>query len=387
MTGIGTTSVRVSDEWLKIIDAWTYLLQHIDEKYIDLIVYYISMRIELCINKYWLFKYEYIKWVKDHAELFLDNDFIKNKEPNRYKYLKNLIERNYELIPSVIYINGFGKEDIRYRVKEIYETIPGFRECGGKVIVLNQTNCDIDGVEHIKRAFNEGEIEYLGHYFALKKIYEEGGFYVGDHIRFTATLEGVQGIAPAIFSYLTPTTFSDEIFGAIAGNPFVRKLLETYQIENYYPDKYYPLKDRIQNILISFYNVELDGKPQFVRKIAYLADPHKFVRNVSELPYTCEHDFSECFGKVGYSVLPDDLYVLSSTKVLDNSQEILQMKEQIENLSDKCRLLEQHIENDESSEAWKIGLTIAKLANSPILKPLKALYMSLQKNRKGEKSI
>lgn len=392
--GIGTTSVRVSGEWLSLIDGWEYLLENVKGNYTEFISYYISMRLELAIKKYWLFKYEYIKWAKEKASLFLENDFIKKQDPKKYDFLKNIIEEDYRIIPPIIYINGFGRVDAEKRKKEIYDSIPRFEECGGDVVILNNDNCDVYEIPQTENAFREGEFEYLGHYFALKNIYNTGGFYAGDHIKFTATLEGVQGIAPAVFSYLTPTTCSDEIFGAVAENPVIRKLLKTYQVEDFYRDVYYPLKLRIANVMVANYDVVLDGRPQFIGKIAYIADPQKFVRNVSNSPYACEHDFSDYFGEDGYRVVPDELYIVTRPKVIDTkvvnravdkkSTDELELKRQIENLRKRCRLLEQHIKNDESSEAWKIGLAISKFANSSVCRPLKAIYMLFKDNREGE---
>lgn len=361
--GIGISNNVLSRTVISLIDGWNYLISHCNPNYVNYIIPLLAPRIELAVRKFWIYKWEYIAWLKLHKDLFLDNVYLK-ENVRIYQKIKDLIQIEVTLIPQIVYINGFGKNNSEARKREI-ET-DAFWLDEGRVVVLDEKTCNYEENVYLKIAYQKGEYEYLGHYFALKNIFQTGGFFVGDQIHFTATLAPVLD-KPSVFSFITTKTFSSEIWGARPGNEVIKELLNTYEIPDFYEDSYYPLSERIRNILVARFDVPLNGREQKKKDTYFIADARMFVLNDKSSPFVCEHDFSAYVEQCGYKVIPINIALPNN---LTADQGIRQLTQERDKL--KRDLAKIH-----NSDSWKLIKRLKKFANSPVGYPFKRLFKKM----------
>lgn len=370
MAGIGTSNKRVSTEWLTIIDGWNYLLEHSNKQYIDHIVTFIARRIPGAIKKYWLYSIEYVEWLKQHKNLFIQNPVLK-KDRKLYQEILKLIKDKKEYIPLNVFINGFGKskEEIQHKIDEL--NILPLSAGTGNVYILDETTISLENRTNLKRAILEGEYDYVGHFCALEKIEEQGGIFVGNNIIFRATFEPILQ-NKSFFSFITTNTFSDQIWGAQPHNTVIQKLLQTYQNETFYPEKYLPLSDRIRNVLVALYDVPLNGIA--IRKSEFIVyDARMMVLNRMEGPFVCEHDMSHLWNHEHYTVIPDNLALPT---VIGSLAEIRKLKQEV-----GC--YKKELQDIYQSDSWKLIKKLKKFSTTTIGKPLKNVFKwLLRKYRK-----
>lgn len=360
VAGIGETSRIFAPIRHTIPKGWDYLLTYSNLRYMDYIVFFIARRVDIATRKFWPYKWEYIKWLKEHANLFSENHLLKD-DIQLYKKILNYINTDTTMIPLIVYINGFGKTNCEEREKNIQDTV--FCHDKGKIVILDEKNCDTNKMLSLQAAYEEKRYEYLCHYFALENIYQTGGFFVGDQIRFTGSFSPVLDKA-SVFSYITTQTFSSEIWGARPGNEVIRELLRTYQTPDFYEDKYYPLSDRIRNILVARYDVPLNGRTRAKEDVYFIVDARMFVLNDGTYPFVCEHDFSAFVGQDEYKVIPVDIAFPTN---LTSDQKIKQLTRERNKLkSDLSRIYH--------SDSWKLIKRIKKFANTFLGHPLKKIF-------------
>lgn len=370
MAGTGTSNKRVSTEWITILDGWNYLLEHTKDKYKDYVVTFIARRVILVVNKYWLYRIEYIEWLKRKRDLFVNNPLIKREE-KLYRNILNLIKEQKEYIPLNIFINGFGKskEEIQQKIDMLNKLPLSAKK--GQIYVLNETTVPIAARQELQSALSEDKFDYVGHYCALEKIEEIGGIYVGDNLVFRATFEPILE-NNSFFSFITTDTFSEQIWGAKPHNTVIKKLLQTYQNKDFYPEKYLPLAERIRNILVSIYDIPLNGRS--IRKpdvIVY--DARMMVLNRMEGSFVCEHDMSNLLNQEHYTVIPDNLALPT---VIGNLSEIHKLKQEV-------LYYKEELNNIYESDSWKLIKRLKKFANTSAGKPLKNIFKwFLKKYRK-----
>lgn len=361
--GTGISNNTLSRSMITLINGWNHLLTHCNSNYMDYIIPFIARRVELSTRKFWIYKWQYIEWLKTHKDQFLNSTLLK-EDFDLYNKIEKLAQTEIPLIPLVVYINGFGEKDLRTRIQEIQNVAFCLGE--GRIVVLNEETCDLNNDVRLQQAYQGGRYEYLGHYFAVKNVYQTGGFYVGDQIRFTATFAPVLD-KPSVFSYITANTFSSEIWGARPGNEVIKELLNTYETPDFYEDRFYPLSERIKNILVARFDVPLNGKQLTKEDALFVADARMFVLNDKNYPFVCEHVFSAQIDQDGYKVIPLDIAVPTNLTV---DKKIMQLTWERNEL--KGKLSEIY-----NSDSWKLIKRLKKFANSPIGRPFKWIFKKL----------
>lgn len=363
VAGIGISSNVLSSEHLTIRDGWSFLLSHCNSKYSDYIIVFIARRVVNAPKRSWNFKWEYIDWLVKHQDLFLNNALLQ-EDFKLYQQIKDLILMKKDLIPRIVYINGFGKGSLEQRRQEIQSS--AFVGDQGEVIVLNEKNCSLHDNDYLQAAYQAGKNEFLGHYFALKNIYQTGGFFVGDQIHFTATLAPALD-KPSVFSFVTSNTFSSEIWGARPGNIVIKELLNTYETPDFYGDFYCPLSERIKNILVARFDVSLNGGAQTKEDACFVADARMFVLNDNNYPHVCEHDFSAHVGESGYKVIPVEIAFPTN---LTANQRIRQLTQERNKYHDDLSAIY-------NSDSWKLIKRLKKFANSFVGRPFKRIFKKM----------
>ena len=232
----------------------------------------------------------------------------------------------------------------------------------GHIYVLDESTVDLEQRPELKSALAEGYHEYVGHRCALEHIEEMGGIYVGDHLVFRATFEPVLH-NESFFSFITTDTFSEQIWGAKAHNPVIRTLLRTYDNKTFYPEKYLPLAERIRNILVSEYDIPLNGRGIRKEKVV-VYDARMLVLNRMDGAFVCEHDMSHLWNQAHYTVIPDDLALPTE---IGSQTEVRKLKQEVERYKNELRGIYH-------SDSWKLIGRLKRMSNTALGKQMKKIF-------------
>ncbi len=243
----------------------------------------------------WTFADSLINYIKKNQELF---DIDKVKED---KSMQQFLERVYRLpdepMDQIIYVNGFSKLEQEW-MDEIQEN--AFWG-GGRLIILNEENCDVNKLDIIKEAYEKQDMEFVATYFALEKIYETGGIYLSNRIRIINYFNCMR-YCTSFWGYEDDENITDQVFGAIKRSPFILELLNCYQRKGIYQSTSFTLAERLKNILFVKYKIKLDGQYYKNEEICLLpADV--FVTDIRGEFHVCRVDFSDFACKDDYVVV------------------------------------------------------------------------------------
>ena len=229
-----------------------YAMDNCNPKYREYAELYVARRIKNNLISRWIYTDKLVEQIKKNWDVFSKNKLITG-EKDLYNKLSDYNELADEPMPETIYLNGFGagfSDDDINSVKE-----KAFNECN--CVVLNESNCDVNKNRFTKEAYKNSEFKLLGAYFALENIYENGGIYITKNIDIERPFNSLRYFS-AFFAYKNITEFSEEIFGAIKGNPVIKSIINTF-VEERYKNIFMPLGERITNIICVKYGVKMNG--------------------------------------------------------------------------------------------------------------------------------
>lgn len=345
----GISSNKLSVKMLGIFSSFDYLLEHSDQKYREAIAYVIATRLVFFYRSTLPYRNEAVKWLKTHAELFIDNKYLQN-DVVVYRILGKMAKQ-IQKIPKIIYVSGFGRTWNDDELNNLLHTV--FYDCSNaSIITLNENNCNLDANCLVKEAYRNGNYEYVSHYFALKEIYKTGGFYIGEKIHFLTPMDRML-IESSVFSYIDDCNFCDAIWGAGIRHNVIRDLLETYEKVDFFEKKYMLLSDRIKIILSSLYDIHCNGNT-IVKKDISVYDVELFVFSTRGIQQIAYYDFSDKYKDNGYTVLPvslinkyiNEVHILKSNKSNQIKNNLILDKEILE------------------SDAWKLAVKLKEWGNN-----------------------
>lgn len=302
-----------------LLISWEALLSsNYNLKYKDEIFTFLARRIIIAIRGTPRFCDDYIFWVKEHKHLFLDNEVLK-KRSDIYQIICKYINSYNIWIPKIIYINAFGKKVSKNWIKHIKSQAFNFGR--GQLVVLNEKNCNINKFDWLKIAYENKEYNFLGHYFALKKIYAGGGYYIGERIEIITSFNSLR-YYEAFFSFIDSQTISDDIFGSISNNSFIFDLISTYENPKFYDNKYLPLADRIRNIMVSKYDLPLNGQ-NFRNRYFAIFNPSLMVYDNLSGDTRCIHKFKYLSNNNDFQIMKTSTikWIAENVKTINKSDQ------------------------------------------------------------------
>lgn len=375
----------LSPKKIENIPAQDYGIEKGNQEYRDMMVSKAGCLANVFINRDWVFADHFIARAKELMPVLEDNEFFKAHYKRDYESLKRYVALTDDPIDRIAYVNGFGGiSDERIEMvaeKAFYE--------GAEVIVLNEENCDIDANEDIRAAYDDGDLDLVGKYFALKKIYETGGIYIGDIIKIDAPLNYIRYF-PAFFGYIDDANFTDEVFGGAAGSKVLGLILETYENGGRYKDKRMPLDKRIKNILSAIYNVPLDrsrtsifGFEDFVlfAPDILVVDPSDGLGALFPKMHFTTHDFS--------SRIADDEnneYVVVKYSTLRAVCKNANSSGVNTSLNNQIKALRAKVREYETSDSWKITAPLRRFSRTAVGKKFLKLYRGILRLRSKSKA-
>lgn len=220
----GTPSLEVS---LSSIKAERYALNNCNPAHKDAVLKFVALRIKANLDARWQYTDYFIDWLKELMPLIQEDELIIT-DRSLYPTLKFLGDLKDVKIPNIVYVSGlFGKHVSEQRIEELEGT--AFAEkC--KVVILDESNCDLDENPYIRNAVNNGHYDLAEGYFALKNIYENGGIYIHDSVKIVNCFNFCKYLF-GFFGFEDEVTYTDKVFGASKKNDAFKSLLDTFSDE------------------------------------------------------------------------------------------------------------------------------------------------------------
>lgn len=337
-----------------------YALEHCNPEYYDDVLYFVAKRIVGNLSSRWVFRDMLANEINDLMPEFKKSVSIRADNVLYEKLCSNSVSE-YDMIPKRVYLSNFDNKLTEERIETVRNTLFD-KSC--EVIIMDTSNCDVNSMPELCQAIKDGNYEFVSSYFALKNIYENGGFYIDDNIVISKPFNYLR-LDSAFFSFIDKNTFSESIFGGVRGNKVIGNILATYSNKKY-KNTFLSLARRIKNILTVLYDVPLNGITYRNEDRLAVYAPEIMVCDLykdSELAsvvHICSHDFSDVDDEIA-CVKYSTLSLMASGSSAGNSAIVTpnHLSEEISILKDENSELKQRVKEIESSAAYRLALTLS----------------------------
>jgi len=295
------------------------------------------------------------RYLLDHAEEIESITDLETRSPSLYRGL--LAARSCTgFIPRIAYLNGFACPDAQNSVN------PQTLFLGdSSIVVLDASNCDLEHCpDTVKSAYANGNMEFVGHYFALKACYDHGGIYISNDLIIENPFNSLL-TDPSFFGFESNQVFTDKVFGGCAGNPVLRNILDTYQYSDLYEDPFAPLSSRIRTVIVGMGNVPLASSQ--LRSLAYGFCLYPVDMFVYTLPYAQKPHITSYKSELlqAGETVQIPVAVLNSLGARHVKLESERLKRERDNQKKKANHLEWQLRDFRGSILARIGLKVHRL--------------------------
>lgn len=190
------------------------------------------------------------------------------------------------LIPKIVYINGFMREQVQDFSKYQQEAKKAYL-FDPEVCILDKTTCNL---EQLPRWLLNASREEWGVYFALKEIAKQGGIYISPAVRIVTSFNR-EAFRGAFFASGGNTSVLLCAFGGEPNNYLLEEIIKL--IEN--PDVAWnrqSISDCIVHVLIAESGVHLNGQEEFSCHRLHVLSFADVVRSTNPERSYCMLDYS-----------------------------------------------------------------------------------------------
>lgn len=259
---------------LDFVKAAKMAIGNIDAKYRNEIVMNMAEKTIDKSKAMWYFGDEFFSYFKSLAPMIEKNPcYLANRD--KYKEITYYLGLTEQAVPKKIYLDGFSQEITSQQAAEVAKQ--AFRE-EGEAVVLSPKNCDVQENQMIEQAFLQKNYKLAAGYFALKRIYAEGGIYLGSNMKINGPFDCMRSY-PSFFSFLDETHFSDKVFGAAKGNEVIKEIMDGL-VNSKTQTEADPVR-QIESVLKGKYGVEMNGRTTYSKYPFVLLSPLAVMTPVS----------------------------------------------------------------------------------------------------------
>ena len=219
-----------------------WLLTHINDEYHEVIREVLQKQFLYFFQNNQKYQDQLWEYLKQEQKFYLNEEMDNVLFPNPGKQIKEILFSADQLIPQIVYLNGFDPSfDIEKQAREIERSL--FVEpC--EIRVLTQDNCAVENYPFIQNALEQKNYELVGAYFGMEDILNSGGMYIGNRICILDKWNGLR-VNRAFFGLDVFNTLSLQIFGGAANNTVMKKICSACQIEDSSQDIFQELLEEI----------------------------------------------------------------------------------------------------------------------------------------------
>ena len=165
-------------------------------------------------------------------------------------------------IPKKIHYVWMGGKEKPFKIKKCMKTWKKFLK-DYEIIEWNESNFDINSHPFVKKAYEAKKWAFVSDYVRAYAIYKEGGIYLDTDVFIIRPLDSLL-INKAFVGYEHPDYPFTAVFGAEAGHPLIKDMLDYYDdldIDFKFSDNN---TISVSDILISKYNCKKGNKEQLL---------------------------------------------------------------------------------------------------------------------------
>lgn len=149
------------------------------------------------------------------------------------------------MIPKMIHYCWYGNKEKPVKFQKYMKT---WRKMGGgyEVIEWNETNCDLQCNNYIKKAVEYKNWAFVSDYFRLRALYEFGGIYLDTDVEVYKSFDDLLN-KKGFVGYMHDALIGTAVLGFEKENLFIKKLLDLYDNAEWIEGKYDLFRIKFEN--------------------------------------------------------------------------------------------------------------------------------------------
>lgn len=144
---------------------------------------------------------------------------------------------NETKIPRIIHYCWFGKGEMPALLQKCVESWSKFPDY--EIMRWDESNCNFDENDFVRRAYEEKRWGYIGDYYRLKAIYEYGGIYLDTDVEMFNDFEPLLN-NNVFFGFNFDCCIGTGIIGSAPHEPYIRELMNLYENTKFVSDSKKP---------------------------------------------------------------------------------------------------------------------------------------------------
>lgn len=180
------------------------------------------------------------------------------------------------MIPKIIHYCWFGRGEFNPLLKSCMASWDKLKKAGYVVKEWNESNCNLDENEYVRKMYDNKRYAFVSDYFRLKALYEEGGIYFDTDVYVYKSFNDLLD-CEFFIGYIFDCALGTAVIGASKGSKIIKALLDQYydlkneEINNnglftdFFYDKVkgFNLNGKRSSILYSDERIEIFPKEEF----------------------------------------------------------------------------------------------------------------------------
>ena len=303
-----TISTTFTGAMTDIIRAFSAFLDDSDPRFREEVVYCTAKQL------YWnmtqsrvLFQADFIEFLKKYRKDFLLNSYLLRDQ--KIRKILDYIHR--DVIPEHLICACKEEElpgDFMAAVREHFPQAKiTFLETSGEKASQFPLS--------VKRAMEQGNMEFVREYEALKILYEQGGILLKPDMRVQLNLKRLR-LNRIFFGFENEEEINDGCLGALKEHYVIRALLDSYEEENIFNRAMLPLKERIRDFLILHFDLKVNGRNQMLKEEIAVYLPSILTFDMQDKENCCKKAVGEL--PDGYQAVSDEVLRLWSARLMEN---------------------------------------------------------------------
>ena len=250
------TFPKISRRFVEHTLANTMTLENVNKKYYSAACYRTAKRMIFPFFKFYSYYDHLVEYMKEHEWVYsFKKDVWERLTPFERNFVEKILATPEPCIPLDIYINGFGTDIEKYKM----EAEKGFWNWEN-LYVLDEKSCDVTENDYIFEQYKKGNTDIVAGYFAVKKIYENGGIYIGRKLKLNSTLNSMR-YHNSFFGFETETKITGEVFGGRKQDCVFEEILKTFEYNELFASCD-SISARIRTVLVGKCGIKLTGREQ-----------------------------------------------------------------------------------------------------------------------------
>ena len=202
-----------------------------------------------------LFQADFIELLREFQKDFLLNPYL--KEDKKTGQILDFLKK--EVIPDKILCVHFHRDIPRQYLEQLHRDFPN-----AALITAGEMDFpEEDLPSNVATALHAGKISYAEEYCALRLLYMHGGIVLFPDMLANLNLKRLR-LNRIFFGFEDEEQLSSGCFGALKGHYFIKALLDSYEEDNIFNKAFFPLKDRIRDLLVLHFHLKANGRNQLL---------------------------------------------------------------------------------------------------------------------------